>query len=264
MTSGSRVLAACVGVLSALVFIALGTIALGDSIAAEILFGLTADTGQDAASLTFSYPFTIQNAMWIMFFLGCGEIWSRVRATNRDTWPLYAHLLPEDSETVLRARDLGPIYRRIKAADYDEDAFLPRLLNRTILQFQTSRSVDQANTLLNSTMELCQHEIDLRYNMLRYLVWLIPTMGFIGTVVGIAAALNAAGAVDFGDSTQMQAMMPTLTKNLGVAFYTTLLALSQSALLVFALQITQAREEKLLNRAGQYSLDNLINRLYDK
>ena len=38
--------------------------------------------------------------------------------------------------------------------------------------------------MFNSSMELYQHETELRYNLLRYLVWLIPTLGFIGTVAG--------------------------------------------------------------------------------
>ena len=165
---------------------------------------------------------------------------------------------------MLRARDLGPIYRKVKEGAYAEDAFLPRLIRRTILQFQSSRSVDQANTLLNSTLELCQHEIELRYNMLRYLVWLIPTLGFIGTVTGIAAALEDVGNVNFNDQDEMEKMMGNMTVALGVAFYTTLVALMQSAVLVFAVHVTQAREERVLNRAGQYCLDNLINRLYEK
>ena len=49
-----------------------------------------------------------------------------------------------------------------------------------------------------------------------------------------------------------------------LSFYTTMLALVQSALLVLAQNVTQAREEGALNRAGQYCLDNLINRLYEK
>jgi hypothetical protein len=35
-----------------------------------------------------------------------------------------------------------------------------------------------------------------------------------------------------------------------------------SAVLVLIQHIVQAREERALNRAGQYCLDNLINRLY--
>ena len=210
------------------------------------------------------FPYTIQNLMWIMFFLGCGEIWVRVRQSGRDMEPMRDRLLPEDPETMLRASDLGPIYRRVQEGSYAEDSFLPRLITRTILQFQGSRSIEQSNSLLNSTLELCQHEVELRYNMLRYLVWLLPTLGFLGTVVGIASALGEVSGVDFNNQSQMQKMLPSMTASLGVAFYTTLLALLQSAVLVFALQLTQAREERVLNRAGQYCLDNLINRLYDK
>ncbi len=261
-----RVLAAFASLLAGGLFIVLGGMLLEGTVPHEMLFGGQGGRrGAPAgAGLAAPYPFTIQNLMWLMFFVGCGEIWTRLRQAGRDRAPIVARLLPEDEETMLRAGDLGPIYRRVREGGYAEDAFLPRLIGRTILQFQSSRSVDQANSLLNSTLELCQHEIELRYNMLRYLVWLIPTLGFIGTVVGIAAALQAAGGVDFGDHGQMQAMMPTLTSALGVAFYTTLLALLQSALLVFALHIAQAREERVLNRAGQYCLDNLINRLYEK
>ena len=61
-----------------------------------------------------------------------------------------------------------------------------------------------------------------------------------------------------------QELLGQITGRLGVAFYTTLLALIQSALLVFALHIVQQKEEMALNQSGQYCLDNLINRLYEK
>ena len=58
-------------------------------------------------------------------------------------------------------------------------------------------------------------------------------------------------------------MMEGMTADLGVAFYTTLLALLQSAVLMFALHLMHEREERALNRVGQYSLKNLVNRLYE-
>ena len=130
---------------------------------------------------------------------------------------------------------------------------------------QSSRSVDQANALLNSSLELFQHEIDLKYNMLRYMVWLIPTLGFIGTVIGIALALGEAGNMpNMEESDALGAWMKSLTGSLALAFNTTLVALLLSAVLVFLMHIAQGREETALNRAGQYCLDNLINRLYEK
>ena len=256
-----RVVVAVVSITIGMIFVALCTWLFKESHVHVILFG---GGSRGGGLLSAPYPFTIQNFMWLMFFLGCGEIWTRFHQAGHDQKPMNDNLLPDDPEMMLRAGDLGPIYRRVKEGAYAEDAFLPRLIQRTILQFQSSRSVNQANSLLNSTLELCQHEIELRYNMLRYLVWLIPTAGFIGTVIGIAQALSTVGSVDFNDQRAMEGMMGLMTTDLGVAFYTTLLALLQSAALVFAVHVVQAREERVLNRAGQYCLDNLINRLYEK
>jgi hypothetical protein len=101
-------------------------------------------------------------------------------------------------------------------------------------------------------------------------VWLIPTLGFVGTVMGIAFALRTAGVMfaEMGPSVNIaQAapqMMVRLTAELGVAFYTTLLALLQSAGLMFAMHLVQGREEGALNRVGHYCLKNLVNRLYER
>ena len=94
---------------------------------------------------------------------------------------------------MLRLQDLGAIRARVRG---QEGFFLQRLVARCILQFQSSKSIDRANALLNSSLDLMQHEVDNKYSTLRYLVWVIPTIGFIGTVVGIAASLNQAGAAD--------------------------------------------------------------------
>jgi len=206
------------------------------------------------------YPFTVQNLMWVVFAFGVGELIVRFIDGRREGSQLVLKFLPEDERTVLRATDLGGIYSNVKDSPRSEQLFLPRLIRRVVLQFQSNRSVDQANSLLNSSLELYMHEIDLRYNMLRYIMWLIPSLGFIGTVIGIALALNFAGETNPTDP----ALLKNLSEKLGVAFYTTLLALLQAAVLVFLMHLTQAREEHALNQSGQYCMDNLINRLYER
>ena len=216
----------------------------------------------DRHTENFPYPFTLQNMMWIMFFIGCGELWGRFNQSNLESAQLSKRYLPEDETTMLRTQNLGEYYNRIRPVDGERTFFLQRLVMRCILQFQGSRSVSQTNSLLNSSLELFQHELELKYTMLRYLVWLIPTLGFIGTVVGIALALDHAGSTD-KPQTPDPALLGEITQRLAVAFYTTLLALVQSAMLVFALHIAQQKEEMALNQSGQYCLDNLINRLYE-
>ena len=155
--------------------------------------------------------------------------------------------------------DMTPIYQKVRSSKYREVCFVPRLIERCVLGFNLSHSADQTNSLLNSSLELYLHEMDLRYNIIRYITWLIPSLGFIGTVIGIMLALNYAG-----DRANVESpdMLYQVTERLGVAFRTTLLALVMAAILVFHPERGPGQEENALNRAGQYCLDNLINRLY--
>ncbi|MGZ8995676.1 MAG: MotA/TolQ/ExbB proton channel family protein [Rhodospirillales bacterium] len=209
-----------------------------------------------------TYPLTVQTVMWIVFALGIGELIVRARETAAERAELGRHYLPEDEITVLQSLELRRIYAAARAAMRADSPsygrFLPRLIQRVVTQFQTNKSIDQANALLNSSLELALHDIDLRYMMIRYVIWAIPALGFLGTVLGIALALAYAGSADLQDP----ALLAGLTERLAVAFNTTLLALCMSAVLVLIQHIVQAREERALNSAGQYCLDNLINRLY--
>jgi biopolymer transport protein ExbB/TolQ len=207
-----------------------------------------------------TWPLTVQNILWLAFFAGLGELSIRWRAVRLEESQIDRNYLPEDEETVLRpGEDLTPIYQKVRASKYRETCFVPRLIERCVLGFNISHSADQTNSLLNSSLELYLHEIDLRYNIPRYIIWLIPSLGFIGTVIGIMLALNYAG-----DRANVQSpdMLYQVTERLGVAFATTLLALVQASILVFIQNVIQGREESALNKAGQYCLDNLINRLY--
>lgn len=254
-----RVIVAAIGIVIGLVAVVAMHFALSEEYANVLLNRPTPKMLADS-TFTSAYPISIQNLMWVIFFIGMGELFVRYIEGQAELRQIGHKFLPEDERTMLRSKDLGPIYKRVRELEGAGERFLPRLIHRIILQFQSSHSVDQANSLLNSSLEMYLHEIDLRYNMLRYVMWLIPTLGFIGTVVGIAAALGFAGSARFDDPE----LLSKLTSRLGVAFFTTLLALLLSAVLVFFMHIIQAREERSLNRAGQYCLDNLINRLYER
>lgn len=199
---------------------------------------------------------SLQNLMWLAFCVGLGDIVFRLRSVKDAERQLQSRLLPEEEGVIVQPKDLAPIFQSVR--DTAGTAYLPAIILQCILQFQSTRSVGQANEVLTSQASLLSNRLDLRYTLLRYLSWLIPTLGFIGTVYGIALALNVAGAAPPEDPT----LLKRLTDALSVAFYTTLLALLQSAVLVFLTQLVQKREEMTLNASIQYCLTNLINRLY--
>lgn len=206
------------------------------------------------------WPFTVQNIMWIALFIGFGELVLRWSAAKDEESQLQRGYLPTDG----RALDmdlLEKIRSSIASRKFARNAFLPRLISRTIDQYRVSGKEDQALGVMNASLELYMHEIDLRYSILRYLTWLIPSLGFIGTVMGIMFALQYAGVPANADSPDF---LYEVTQRLGVAFTTTLLALIMSAVLVLIQSMVQAKEERALNAAGQYTIDNLILRLGER
>lgn len=201
------------------------------------------------------YPVTIQNIMYIMTAWGIADLWVRWRTTVRENRYLRMQLLPEDDSSVLKIEQLGPIRRRVAELEAGDDAFLPRLIDLSILQLITSKSLEQTVSIFTSTLELLSHRVDLSYQTMRFLVWFIPTTGFIGTVVGISISLE-------GMKDSQNIAFDKVTAGLAVAFYTTIIALVLSAILVLMQNIIQRGEELTLNRAADYCLKNLINRIY--
>lgn len=210
----------------------------------------------DHPSLHFPYPFTIQNIMHVVFFIGLGELFVRWRVAVREEQFVRASFLPEDHHTVLMKEDLGPILHKVEGTFDHEHGFLPSLVNLSILQFQSSNSVEQATAVMNQHLELMSHRLDLRYGLVRFIAWIVPTLGFIGTVFSLGASLSGAGNPD------SVLDLHEVARTLGVGFDCTMVALVESAILVFILHIVQEHEERALNHAGDYALRHLINRLY--
>lgn len=243
-----RITMACAAALGVL-FIATLTAALDPN-------GRPARLILDRMSPHFPYPFTIQNFEHIFFFLALGELFVRWRIGSREIQFAKMGLLPEDSQTVLQARDLSLLRHRVANQFDGEHGFLPALIDMCILQFQSGRSVDQTVAVMTSALELTEHRVDMRYGLVRYIAWLVPTLGFIGTVIGLGASLAAVPA----DSSKIN--MSDIAQQLAVGFDCTMVALAESAIIVFLLHIVNEQEEKAVNLAGSYTLRNLINRLY--
>lgn len=214
----------------------------------NILFGYSSDASVIARL------FTIQNIMWWIFSVALAELYWRHQYNQINYKALGSHYLSEVEQELYTSKELIACRRKI----VDADNLLASLIKTLILRYQASqKSVEETHQMLNSQLELLHLRLEVDYNITRYLIWLIPTLGFIGTVWGIALALNYAGSAD----PTSDDFLAQLTVRLAVAFYTTLVALVMSAVLVLAMHIIQGREEHILQRSGEYCLNNLINKL---
>jgi biopolymer transport protein ExbB/TolQ len=202
------------------------------------------------------YPFTIQNLMTLVFAAAIGDALWRRRVASAEAAACDLQLLPEDDRTVLVEADLPGVRARISADARAKRSFLGRSADQVILHFQANRTTGDAHSVLNSMLDLEMHRLDLNYTMLRYVAWLLPSLGFLGTVAGIAAALVVM------KSGTGKVQMDAIVSNLSTAFNTTILGLLESMLLVFLMGQVQRREEGAVNAGADYCLRNLINRLY--
>ena len=244
-----------ISVIATIIIVALLTVFIGDSPIGDMIIGEIDSRG---------YPFSLQNLMHLFFFIGLGQLFVRwLSSYEENVFLRMSGFLPEEEDEILQDDDeLDNIRINVANVVVRGDAFLPDLINSCIIQYFKSHSVSDTLSVLNSTLELNIHRLDLRYSMIRYIVWAIPTFGFIGTVIGIASALGKLDINKFlGAHIDKVTQFKALTSDLGFAFNTTIVALGLSAILVFLLHVVQRAEEQGLNDAGKYVLSNLINRL---
>ena len=90
--------------------------------------------------------------------------------------------------------------------------------------------------------------------MIRYIVWAIPSIGFIGTVRGISQALGQAHRAVEGD-------IVGVTVSLGVAFNSTFIALVISLFIMFLMHQLQLLQERLVLDTQAYCDVNLMRHL---
>lgn len=209
---------------------------------------------------TFSIEITFQDTMWFICFMGFMLIATRMRVQKKVASYQNNAYLPEDFSTIIDDVVLTDIIKKSKKDAGNENGVLPYMILQICLQFRTNNSISLTTDFLSKQMELFLHGIELSYNKLKYIIWLIPSIGFMGTVYGIGLAVSKLG----GGSLDDPELLTKMASNLGIAFNTTLLALILSVILQFFVQHFEAKEEKLINDYGKYILDNLINKLIEK
>lgn len=93
------------------------------------------------------------------------------------------------------------------------------------------------------------HQHDLNYRAIQIFIWAIPTLGFLGTVVGISSALERAAEMpgNLLDETALEVWFTSIVHALGYAFYTTIAGLVFSTLLTILSSFVSTLEEQEIN-----------------
>ena len=155
-------------------------------------------------------------------------------------------ILPEDTREYARGIESLPAL--------EQGALVPRSVLAALHRFAATRNIQDVSSTAHGVCEAESERLASELSMVRYLAWAIPSIGFIGTVRGIGAALGQAHKAVEGDITGV-------TQSLGVAFNSTFIALLISIVLMFLLHQLQLQQERLVLDTEAYLDRNLIRHL---
>jgi chemotaxis protein MotA len=244
-------------------------IALGISVVLQVLFvvllGLARSGGSDGLERIlillggdFLNGGYIQFLTFAAFFWGLIEVRYYMFWTDFERKYLSVELLPGEEHVVLGEMEVNKI--RLQVSDYlkkkkQESAsgsyFLLEIIKKACTKFRSDNSSESAFMIVESQSRINREKTESTQSGIRYLLWAIPSIGFVGTILGISQSLSIAGSGD----------IDRITSALGVAFDTTLLALVLSLILMYLYHGLQEKNELLHHEIEEFVIENLINKI---
>ncbi len=163
---------------------------------------------------------------------------------------------PEASDTGSTELDVDRIIEHLDNKIPSDCVSSPLIhtLRSSLWRYAATRNVQNLSDAIESNLEALAIRQDSENTMIRYLIWAIPSIGFIGTVRGIGQALSQADQALAGDIAGM-------TDSLGVAFNSTLVALLISIFLMFLFHQLQRLQDSQILDTQSYCEKYLISRI---
>lgn len=204
------------------------------------------------------YP-TVFFSAWAMIIL---LVKSRKLAYQRRA--LQYQVVSDHHQFVLSSANVDAVIDNIYATVDDPKNFV--LFNRIVVALSNLRNLGQVtdvDDILRSQAANDESSMETSYLLLGGLVWAIPVLGFIGTVLGLSEAIGDFGAVLQGasDLSQIKGELQKVTVGLSAAFVTTLQALVAALFIQLYLTYLKKSEEEFLDACSEYCLRNVVNRL---
>lgn len=194
----------------------------------------------------------IQFFTYIAFFWSFYEIYEKTGSIKKEKKAYREKLLPTKEKVVLLPSDVVDI--QIKVSDYEkkhQHNLLASIIKKACIKFRTNKSITEMIEIISIQAEINKDKYESEQSNIRYLTWVIPSIGFIGTVLGISKALMVANTGD----------MDVITATLGIAFDTTLIALLLSIIIMWFYHNLQQETDNLHAEMKEYVIENLVNRI---
>jgi biopolymer transport protein ExbB/TolQ len=218
----------------------------------------------------------IQAAIFFCFFVCLFGMSALNKRIKREEYAYTAKLLPETEQYVLYPEDVNQIkLSTIEVERHLGVGILTDLIKQAATKFRSSHSPAESMAMVETISEMQRKTVEKEFWLMQTCQTLIPAFGFLGTVLGMAAAIlnmgqaqptamatptgSAEGAVPAAAITG--ADISTLIESLGTAFFTTILAIVLGICVNVLMKRLESRVEDLHTGMKRYVIENLVNRI---
>jgi hypothetical protein len=173
-------------------------------------------------------------------------------------------LVPSDPTFVLSPATVDHVVERMFELVDDPRHFV--LFNRIQIalgNLKNMKRIGDVRDVLDSQADNDEATSESSYSIVRGLIWAVPVLGFIGTVLGLSAAIGSFSSV-LTASTDIEQLKPALrqvTGGLSVAFETTLHGLLAALAIHLLLTFLKRNEERFLDDCQEYCQRQIVGRL---
>ena len=153
------------------------------------------------------------------------------------------------------SKDIESTLRALEELPPDvKGTLLAQIFSATLRRYAITQRVQDAADVIEPAINANALKNDTEISLIKYIVWAIPSIGFLGTVRGIGQAMAQVGTAVAGDIVPM-------TSSLGVAFNSTFVALMLSVVLMFLISYLQRNQDEQLIKVQEYCERHLIKRI---
>ena len=144
----------------------------------------------------------------------------------------------------------------LEQSAYAQNSSMSTWIN-CLRRYKNTQNVQHASNAITENVEMLAAQLESGNSMIRYFIWAIPSIGFIGTVRGIGSALAKAEEAVAGDISGM-------VDKLGVAFNSTLVSLIISIILMYLLHVLNNRQDEMVINTQKNCEKHLLTHLHNE
>ncbi|MEK9632911.1 MAG: MotA/TolQ/ExbB proton channel family protein [Opitutae bacterium] len=200
----------------------------------------------------------------LLFFWAVTILFIKGRKVSFQRKILALNLIPQDPNFFLNNATARDALLRIRGQVDDPKHFL--LLNRidvALSNLQNIGEISEVASLTNAQASIDEDQVSASYSLINGFNWAIPVLGFIGTVLGLGAAIGEFGVtIQLADDVdKLKNSLTDVTGGLSTAFDTTLLGLVASIVVQMLMTFRKRQEFLLLDECNEYCQTYVLAKL---